>query len=88
MVTVGLDLHKRCITACALDDAGTVLAERRRLEPSLDALGRWLGGWGQRVLVAMEATLYWHWLERALTARGVSLRFVLCFKGRTEPFPF
>ena len=35
MVTVGLDLHKRYITACALDDAGTVLAEHRRLEPSL-----------------------------------------------------
>ena len=30
MVTVGLDLHKRYITACALDDAGTVLAEHRR----------------------------------------------------------
>ena len=40
MVTVGLDLHKRYITACAIDDAGTVLAEIRRLEPSLDALGR------------------------------------------------
>ena len=38
MVTVGLDLHKRYITACALDALGTVLAEHRRLEPSLDAL--------------------------------------------------
>jgi hypothetical protein len=33
MVTVGLDLHKRYITACALDESGTVLAEHRRLEP-------------------------------------------------------
>jgi hypothetical protein len=30
MVTVGLDLHKRSITACARDDAGTILAEHRR----------------------------------------------------------
>ena len=54
MITVGLDLHKRYITACALDNAGTgtVLSERRRLEPSLDALGRWLGGLPQPVLVA------------------------------------
>lgn len=28
---VGLDLYKRYITACALDDAGTVVAEPRRL---------------------------------------------------------
>jgi hypothetical protein len=41
MVTVGLDLHKRYVTACALDAYGVVLAEHRRLEPSLDALGCW-----------------------------------------------
>jgi hypothetical protein len=27
MITVGRDRHKRYITACALDDAGTVLSE-------------------------------------------------------------
>jgi hypothetical protein len=56
MVTVGLDLHKRYITACALDDAGTVLAEHRRLEPSLDALGRWRSALSQPLTVALEAT--------------------------------
>jgi transposase len=70
MVTVGLDLHKRYITACALDDAGTVLAEARRLDPTLDALARWFGALPQPVTVALEATLYWHWLERHLTALG------------------
>ena len=39
MVTVGFDLHKRYITACALDPAGAVLAEHRRLDSSLEALG-------------------------------------------------
>lgn len=93
MITVGLDLHKRYITACALDDAGTVLAEHRRLEPSLDALGRWLGGLGQPVLVAMEATLYWHWLERQLTARGVAVQVAhpyqvkLIWQARTQDGP-
>ena len=71
MVTVGLDLHKRYITACALDASGTVLAEHRRLEPSLDALGRWLDALPQPLTVALEATLYWHWLERHLTALGI-----------------
>ena len=70
MVTVGLDLHKRYITACALDDAGTVLAESRRLEPTMDTLGRWLGALPQPLTIALEATLYWHWLEQQLTALG------------------
>ena len=65
MITVGRDRHKRYITACALDDAGTVLAEHRRREPSLDALCRWLGALTQPVQVVMEATLYWHWREPA-----------------------
>ena len=38
MVTVGLDLHKRSLTACALDEAGTIVAEHRRLDAALDGL--------------------------------------------------
>lgn len=70
-VTVGFGLHKHCITACALDALGTALAEHRRLEPSLDALVRWLEALPQPVTVALEATLYWHWLERQLSERGM-----------------
>ncbi|NUQ13564.1 MAG: IS110 family transposase [Gemmatimonadaceae bacterium] len=70
MVTVGLDLHKRYLTACALDHAGTVVAEARRLDPSVEALGGWLGALPQPLTIALEAALYWHWLERQLTALG------------------
>lgn len=70
MVTVGLDLHKRYITACALDVAGTGLAASRRLDASLEALGRWLDALPQPLTIALEATLYWHRLERQLTALG------------------
>jgi len=93
MVTIGLDLHKRYITACALDDAGTVLAEHRRLEPSLDALGRWLGALPQLMTVALEATLYWHWLERQLTAFGITVivahpyQVKLIWQARTKTDP-
>jgi hypothetical protein len=42
MVTDGLDLHKRHITACALDASGAVLAEHRRLEHALSQrVARW-----------------------------------------------
>ena len=93
MVTVGLDLHKRYITGCALDEEGTVLSEHRSLEPSLDALGRWLGGLPPPVLVAMEATLYWHWLEQQLTERGFSVQVAhpsqvkLIWQARTKTDP-
>jgi transposase len=93
MVTVGLDLHKRYITACAMDDAGTVLAEHRRLEPSLDALVRWLGALPQPLTVALEATLYWHWLERQLTALGMHVvvahpyQVKLIWQARTKTDP-
>jgi len=70
-----------------------VLAEHRRLEPSLDALCRWLEALGQPVLVAMEATLYWHWLERQLTARGFKVlvahpyQVKLIWQARTKTDP-
>jgi len=59
MIWVGLDLHKRYITACALDEGGAVVAEHRRLPTAAEALVAWLQELGGPVTVAMEATLYW-----------------------------
>lgn len=36
MTYVGFDLYTRYITACALDDSGHTLAERRQLATSLE----------------------------------------------------
>ena len=69
---VGLDLHKRYITACALDDAGEFVADHRRLPPAVDVLTQWLAGLGDAVTVAMEATLYWAWLHDQLSAAGIA----------------
>lgn len=71
MIWVGLDLHKRYITACALDDGGTIVAQHRRLPTDVAALVTWLSGLGSAVTVAMEATLYWAWLHDALSAAGI-----------------
>ena len=38
MTFVGFDLHKRYITACALDEAGQLVVERRQLATTLDAV--------------------------------------------------
>jgi transposase len=72
MIWVGLDLHKRYITACALDEAGVVVAEHRRLPADVEALVTWLAGVGGAVTVAMEATLYWAWLHDQLSAAGIA----------------
>jgi transposase len=70
MTWVGLDLHKRYITACALDGAGVVVAEHRRLPADDVTLLRWLAALPGPVTVAMEATLYWAWLHERLTTAG------------------
>ncbi|MEK7401571.1 MAG: transposase [Gemmatimonadota bacterium] len=74
MTFVGLDLHKRYITACALTVDGTLLAEVRQLPVSLDALGAFLRGLAAPITVAMEATLYWPWLHDQLEALGHTVR--------------
>lgn len=74
MTFVGLDLHKRYITACALSDFGDVLAEVRRMPVSVDALSDFLSAVTDHVAVAMEATLYWQWLHDQLDALGYTIR--------------
>lgn len=74
MTFVGLDLHKRYITACALDAAGGIVGEVRRMPVSLDALGDFLVALPGPVTVGMEATLYWQWLHDQLETRGHGVR--------------
>jgi hypothetical protein len=72
MTFVGLDLHKRYITACALDAAGGIVGEVRRMPVSLDALGDFLAALPGPVTVGMEATLYWQWLHDQRESRASS----------------
>ena len=74
MTFVGLDLHKRYITACALDVAGGVLAEARQLPVSLEALAGFMTGLPTPITVGMEACLYWQWLHDQLEAQGHTVR--------------
>jgi transposase len=72
MTFVGLDLHKRYITACALDGSGAVVAEIRQLATTVETVLDWLGALPAPVVVAMEATLYWEWLVTRLQEAGVT----------------
>jgi transposase len=70
MTFVGFDLHKRYITACALEAGGTLVAEVRQLATTLETLLDWLAGLPAPISVGMEATLYWEWLVAHLQTAG------------------
>ena len=74
MIYVGLDLHKRYMTACAIDGAGQLIAEERRLLTDLTVVSAWLGRLTGPVTVVLEATLYWAWLEQQLIALRYTVR--------------
>jgi transposase len=93
MTFVGFDLHKRYITACALDDAGEIIAEIRQLSTAIEAVHTWLSALASPVAVGMEATLYWEWLVTRLTEQGYSVRVAHAFhvkliwqaRAKTDP---
>lgn len=47
---------------CSLGPAGSI--------QRLDTLARWLGALSQPLTIALEGTLYWHWLELQLSELG------------------
>jgi len=93
MFYVGLDLHKRYVTACAIDAVGQLVAEERRLATDLVVLHGWLGRLTGPVTVVLEATLYWAWLEQHLTALGYTVlvahpyQVKLIWQARTKTDP-
>ena len=80
MTFVGFDLHKRYITACALDEAGQLVAERRQLATTLDAVLAWLATLPGPLTVGMEATLYWEWLATKLRTLGHTVAVAHAFQ--------
>ena len=93
MTFVGFDLHKRYITACALNAAGEIIAEIRQLSTSLQAVVTWLSALPGPITVGLEATLYWEWLATRLTEHGHAVRVAHAFhvkliwqaRAKTDP---
>jgi len=54
MTFVGLDLHQRYITACALEASGAGVAESRQLATTIETVLDWLAVLPQPVVIAME----------------------------------
>lgn len=93
MTFVGFDLHKRYITACALDETGAILAEIRQLSTAFDAVLAWLGVLPGPVMVGVEATLYWECLSTQLREAGHTVQVAHAFhvtliwqaRAKTDP---
>ena len=93
MTFVGFDLHKRYITACAMDASGAIIAEIRQLSTALEAVLTWLGALPGPVTVGMEATLYWEWLATRLAKHGHTVQVAHAFhvkliwqaRAKTDP---
>ncbi|NIM49665.1 MAG: IS110 family transposase [Gemmatimonadales bacterium] len=71
---VGIDLHKRYVTVCALDKSGEVVAEYRRLSNTAEAVLGFLERLKGPVAVALEATLHWAWLHDLLSGAGYEVK--------------
>ena len=90
---MGFDLHKRYITACALDAKGAIIAEVRQLSTSIEAVHAWLTALPAPVTVGVEATLYWECLATQLAERGYTARVAHAFhvkliwqaRAKTDP---
>ena len=82
MTFVGFDIHKRYITACALEAAGEILADVRQLGTSIEVVLAWLGALPGPVTVGVEATLSWECLATQLTERGDTVRVAQAVHGK------
>jgi len=82
MTFVGLDLHKRYITACAIDREGKALGEVRRMPVVLDVLLDFLGELPKPVSVSVEATLYWAWLHDQLSRAGYTVKVAHAYQAK------
>jgi transposase len=93
MTFVGFDLHKRYITACALNAEGDIIAEIRQLSTALEAILAWLDRLPGPITVGVEATLSWEWLSTRLVARQIVVKVAHAFhvkliwqaRAKTDP---
>lgn len=75
MVYVGLDLHKYFSFVTVMDDAGKII-QRAKLENHPDILLSFFGKLPDEVIVAVEATWNWYWLQELFEDHGIPMKLV------------
>ncbi len=82
MTFVGLDLHKRYLTVCALDADGALLGEVRRMPVTMEALTTFFATVPAPIACAVEATLSWAWLHDQLVRAGHTVHVVHAYQAK------
>ena len=70
---IGIDIHRKYIVACVMDERGTVARSERISLEDLDELVEFFSGFAPGTQVVLEATMGWMWLTDLLEAMGLKV---------------
>jgi transposase len=71
MLHSGIDLHRRSIVICTVNDQGTVVS-RARMNTTCDEIIAYFRQWGEPHQAVVECTSNWYWLCDLLHSEGVA----------------
>ena len=72
MLYTGIDLHRRLIVMCTVNDTGAIVA-RARIKTEPDALTSYFRQWTDSHRAVVECTSNWYWLCDILRSLGVTV---------------
>ncbi len=72
MLYSGIDLHRRSIVICTVNDSGVIVA-RTRIETEPEAVVNYFRQWIDPHRAAVECTSNWYWLCDLLRSLGISV---------------
>jgi transposase len=72
MLYTGIDLHRRIIVMCTVNESGAVIA-RSRIKTEPDALTTYFHQWTDPHQAVVECTSNWYWLCDVLRSLGVTV---------------
>lgn len=72
MLHSGIDLHRRLIVICTVDDQGTVVA-RTRIKTEAELVSAYFRQWNDPHQAVVECTSNWYWLCDLLRSLGITV---------------
>lgn len=72
MLYTGIDLHRRVIALCTVNESGTVLA-RSRIKTDPEAILTYFHQWPEPYRAVVESTSGWYWFCDLLHTAGIDI---------------
>ena len=72
MLYTGIDLHRRLIVVCTLNEQGAIIA-RSRMKTEANAVMAYFRQWGDPHRAVVECTSNWYWLCDLLRSHGIEV---------------